>query len=92
MPDLPTLKEAHAGDVNVDMWYGIFAPPGTPADQVQKLNHELREILAAPEVRTAFQTQGMDPATSTPEEFRRLVAKDADRWAALVKSAQIKAD
>jgi tripartite-type tricarboxylate transporter receptor subunit TctC len=92
MPDLPTLKEAHAGDVNVDMWYGIFAPPGTPADQVLKLNHELKDILAAPEVRAAFQTQGMDPATDTPEEFRRLVAKDADRWAALVKSANIKAD
>ena len=92
MPDLPTLKEAHAGDVNVDMWYGIFAPPGTPADQVQKLNHELKDILAAPEVRAAFQTQGMDPATDTPEEFRRLVAKDADRWAALVKSANIKAE
>lgn len=92
MPDLPTLKEAKAGDVNVDMWYGIFAPPGTPADQVQKLNQELKDILVAPEVRTAFQTQGMDPATSSPEEFRRLVATDADRWARLVRAANIKAD
>lgn len=92
MPDLPTLKEAKAGDVNVDMWYGIFAPPGTPADQVQKLNQELKDILVAPEVRTAFQTQGMDPATSSPEEFRRLVAADADRWARLVRAANIKAD
>ena len=92
MPDLPTLKEAKAGDVNVDMWYGIFAPPGTPADQVQKLNQELKDILGAPEVRTAFQTQGMDPATSSPEEFRRLVATDAERWARLVRAANIKAD
>jgi len=92
LPDVPTLKEAHAGDVDVDMWYGVFAPPGTPAEQVQKLNHELRDILAAPEVRTAFQTQGMDPATSTPEEFRKLVARDADRWAAVVRNANIKAD
>jgi tripartite-type tricarboxylate transporter receptor subunit TctC len=92
LPELPTLKEANAGDVNVDMWYGIFAPPGTSADLVQKLNHELKDILAAPEVRTAFQTQGMDPATSSPEEFRRLVARDADRWAALIRTANIKAD
>jgi tripartite-type tricarboxylate transporter receptor subunit TctC len=92
LPELPTLKEANAGDVNVDMWYGIFAPPGTSADLVQKLNHELKDILAAPEVRTAFQTQGMDPAASSPEEFRRLVARDADRWAALIRTANIKAD
>lgn len=92
MPDLPTLKEARAGDVNVDMWYGIFAPPGTPPEQVQRLNQELKDILAAPEVRTAFQSQGMDPASSTPDEFRRLVARDADRWARVVRTANIKAD
>jgi tripartite-type tricarboxylate transporter receptor subunit TctC len=92
LPDVPTLKEAHAGDVDVDMWYGVFAPPGTPADQVQKLNQELKDILSAPEVRTVFQTQGMDPATSTPEEFRKLVARDAERWAAVVRNANIKAD
>jgi tripartite-type tricarboxylate transporter receptor subunit TctC len=92
MPDLPTLKEAKAGDVNVDMWFGIFAPPGTPADQVQKLNGELKDILALPEVRTAFQSQGMDPASSSPQEFRRLVTRDADRWAGLIRAARIKAE
>jgi tripartite-type tricarboxylate transporter receptor subunit TctC len=92
LPDLPTLKEAKAGDVNVDMWFGIFAPPGTPPAEVQKLNQELRDILASPEVRTAFSTQGMDPASSSPEEFRRLVARDADRWAGLIRTAKIKAE
>ena len=92
LPELPTLKQARAGDVNVDMWYGVFAPPGTPADQVARLNRELREILAAPEVRAAFQSQGMDPATSSPEEFRRLVERDAQRWAQLIKAQGIKAE
>lgn len=92
MPDLPTLKEAKAGDVNVDMWYGIFAPPGTPADQVQRLNRELKDILAQPDVRTVFQAQGMDPASSTPDDFRRLVGRDAVRWAGLIRSANIKAE
>jgi tripartite-type tricarboxylate transporter receptor subunit TctC len=92
MPELPTLKEARAGDVNVDMWYGLFAPPGTSPELVQKLNHELHDILALSEVKTAFQTQGMDPATSSPEDFRRLVARDADRWANLIRTAHIKAD
>ena len=92
MPDLPTLKEAKVGDVNVDMWYGIFAPPGTPADQVRKLNGELKDILSSPEVRAAFQAQGMDPATSTPEEFRQLVARDAERWASVIRTAGITAE
>jgi tripartite-type tricarboxylate transporter receptor subunit TctC len=92
LPQVPTIEEAHAGKVNVDMWYGIFAPPGTPADFVQRINHELHDILAAPDVRTAFETQGMDPATSTPEEFRRLVEQDAQRWAAVIKSQGITAE
>ena len=68
----------------------IYAEEDTPADQVARLNRELREILAAPDVQAAFQTQGMDPATSSPEEFRRLVAQDAERWARLVKAQGIK--
>ena len=92
LPQLPTLEEAHAGKVNVDMWYGIFAPPGTPAAEVQRLNRELKDILAAPEVRTAFQTQGMDPATDSPEQFKQLVEQDAERWARLIKSQGIKAE
>jgi tripartite-type tricarboxylate transporter receptor subunit TctC len=92
LPQVPTLAEAHIGNVNVDMWYGIFAPPGTSPDLVARLNHELKDILATPEVRTAFETQGMDPATSTPEEFRRLVEQDADRWAQLIKAQNIRAD
>jgi tripartite-type tricarboxylate transporter receptor subunit TctC len=92
LPDLPTLAEAHAGKVNVDMWYGVFAPPGTPAEEVARLSRELKDILAQPEVRNAFQAQGMDPAWSSPEEFRRLVARDADRWAGVVRTANIKAE
>lgn len=92
LPQVPTLAEARAGNVNVDMWYGIFAPPGTPAELVARLNRELKEILAGPEVRTAFETQGMDPASSTPEEFQRLVEKDAARWAQLIKTQNITAE
>ena len=91
LPQVPTLAEAKAGNVNVDMWYGIFAPPGTSPQLVAQLNRELREILASPEVRTAFETQGMDPASSSPEEFRRLVEQDAERWSRLIKAQNITA-
>ena len=92
LPDVPTLAEAKAGNLNVDMWYGVFAPPGTPAAEVSKLNQELKKILAADDVKRAFQVQGMDPATSTPQEFKALVEKDAVRWAKLIKSQNITAE
>ena len=92
LPDVPTLDQARAGKVNVAMWYGIFAPPGTPPEFVARLNNELKEILALPDVRAAFMTQGMDPVGSTPAEFQQLVAQDAKRWAALIKSQGITAD
>ncbi|MGZ5272176.1 MAG: tripartite tricarboxylate transporter substrate binding protein, partial [Ramlibacter sp.] len=92
LPQVPTLAEARAGNVNVAMWYGVFAPPGTPADMVAHLNRELKDILALPEVRTAFETQGMDPASSSPEEFHRLVEQDAERWARVIKAQGITAE
>lgn len=92
LPDVPTLAEARAGNVNVAMWYGVFAPPGTSPEFVARLNRELREILAQADVRTAFQTQGMDPASSSPEELRKLVEQDAKRWADLIKSRGITAN
>lgn len=92
LPDVPTFREARLGDVNVDLWYGVFAPAGTPVDQVDLLNREIRSILASDEVRRAFEPQGMDPASSTPGEFKSLVHKDARRWADLVKARGITAD
>jgi tripartite-type tricarboxylate transporter receptor subunit TctC len=92
LPDLPTLAEAGVGQVNVDMWYGIFAPKGTPPALVAQLNREIQQILASEDAKRAFSTQGMDPATSTPEAFGQLVERDATRWAQLIKAHQITAD
>jgi len=92
LPDVPTLTEARAGEVNVDMWYGIFAPRGMPAEQVARLNREINDILASEDVRRAFSAQGMDASSDTPEAFGRLVARDARRWADLIKTQNIKAD
>jgi tripartite-type tricarboxylate transporter receptor subunit TctC len=92
LPDVPTLAEAKAGNVNVDMWYGIFAPKGMPAAQVAALNREINDILAGDDVKKAFSGQGMDPSTGTPEAFVRLVSQDAERWAKLIKTQNIKAE
>jgi tripartite-type tricarboxylate transporter receptor subunit TctC len=92
LPNVPTIAESKVGQVNVDMWFGIFAPKNTPNDIVQAYNKEIKLILASEDIQKAFQPQGMDPANSTPEEFGRLVEKDAIRWAALIKSQNIKAE
>ena len=92
LPDVPTLAESGVGTDNVDMWYGIFAPKGTPADVVARLNLEISRILKQPGIANAFESQGMVPATSTPAEFAALVNKDAQRWADVVKKGSITPD
>jgi tripartite-type tricarboxylate transporter receptor subunit TctC len=92
LPDVPTLAEAGVTADNVDMWYGVLAPKGTPPDVVARLNKEIAAVLRQPEVATSFESQGMVPASSTPAEFGALIRKDADRWAAVVKRGNITAD
>jgi tripartite-type tricarboxylate transporter receptor subunit TctC len=92
LPDVPTLGEAGVTTDSIDMWYGVLAPKGTPADVVARLSEEIAKVLKQPDVATAFESQGMVPQTSTPAEFGALVAKDAQRWADVVKRGNITAE
>ncbi len=92
LPDVPPLRTLNLGHLDVDMWYGVLAPHGTPKAFTERLNQELKDILALPEVKAAFETQGMTPAHSSADEFRTLIAKDAVRWAVLIQAQAIKAD
>jgi len=84
LPDVPTLAEAGLKGVDVDMWYGFFAPKGTPADIIDRLNREIVAILSASEAKAAFEAQGLIPATSTPAQLGEIVARDRRRWADVV--------
>ncbi len=88
-PPLSTLK---LGNLNVDMWYGVLAPAGTPRPEIDRLNAELRDILALPAVASAFESQGMTPEHSTPDAFREVMVADAKRWADLIKTQGITAE
>lgn len=90
LPDVPTLTESRTADVNVDMWFGVFAPKGMAPAMVVSLNREINDILSSDDVKKAFSSQGMDPSSGTPEAFGQLVQKDAERWAALIKAQNIK--
>jgi tripartite-type tricarboxylate transporter receptor subunit TctC len=92
LPEVPPLRSLGMGDLDVEMWYGVMAPAGTPKPVIDRLNAELKEILALPEVTSAFQTQGMVPAHSTPAQFQAILARDAERWARLIQAQKITAD
>ena len=84
LADVPTLGESGLKGVDVDMWYGFFAPKGTPTDLVERLNRRIVAILEAPEARTAFAAQGLVPATSTPAALAEIAARDRARWADII--------
>lgn len=92
LPDVPTLTEAGLQGADVDMWYGLFAPAGTPEAIVQRMNQSINVILQDPATARAFDAQGMVPATSTPAEFGALVARDAKRWDDIITRTGISAD
>ena len=92
LPEVQPLRALGLGQIDVDMWYGLFAPKGTPAPLVQQLNTGLAGIVGDADMKAEFLTQGMVPASSTPAEFRALIERDALRWAELIKSQNIAAD
>ena len=92
LPEVPPLARLGLGELQVEMWFGVLAPAGTPRALIERLNAEIKTILALPEVKTAFETQGMSPASSSPEEFRALIARDAERWARVVQAQRITAE
>jgi tripartite-type tricarboxylate transporter receptor subunit TctC len=91
-PDVPTLKELGLPDLEVDTWYGVFAPAGTGKEIVAKLNAELNALLRQSEIRDLLGKQGLIPVGGTPERFGELVRKELVRWSRVVEAAGIKAD
>lgn len=91
-PELPSLAEEGVRDIDVDIWYALFAPAGLPREMVSLLNAEMVAILAQSEVRDNLQKQGLNPVTGTPEELARLVEADLERWTRVVRAARISSD
>jgi tripartite-type tricarboxylate transporter receptor subunit TctC len=91
-PDVATMKELGLGDLVVETWYGVFAPAGTPAAVVAKLNAEFNALLRQPDVRALLEKQGMNPEGGSPERFGTLVKSELARWTRVVNAAGIKAD
>jgi tripartite-type tricarboxylate transporter receptor subunit TctC len=90
LPDVPTIREAGVEGADVLIWYGVVAPAATPKDVIARLNREIVKVMGAPAMREKFSQQGVDPASSTPEEFAQLIREEVKRWAKVIRSAGIK--
>ena len=92
LPEVPTMKEAGIDGVEVAVWYGVFAPSGTPKEIVRTLADAVMRATRDPDTRKRLLEQGAEPVGNTPEEFSRLMREEVARWAEVVKVSGARAD
>ena len=90
LPDVPTAAESGLPGFEAVQYYGLAAPAGTPRPIIERLNKELRTILAADEMKKRLIAEGSDPAPSTPEEYAANIQREESKWAALVQKLGLK--
>ena len=92
LPNVPTVAESGYPGFDAMGWFGFFAPAGTRADVIQRLNAEVRSVLAMPEVRERIVATGNEPWWSTPAEFGGFVRAEIGKWAKVVRESGASAD
>ena len=90
-PDLPTLDAQGVPGFEVNLWYGLLAPAGTPRDVIMRYNAVVNEILQEPKTVESLAKQGLTVTGGTPEQFAQFLASDAAKWQKLVAEAGITA-
>ena len=91
IPDVPTIGETVPG-YEVSIWYGMAAPRGTPPEIVEKLNQAVNAVLADPKLQARLAELGGEPMPMTPAEFGKLVAEETEKWAKVIRAANIKVE
>ena len=90
-PDVPTMAEL-GFPIDIDTWYGLLAPAGTPKDAIVRLNAETVRILNLPELKERTRSQGIELGASSPEEFAAFLKADIAKWSKAIKETGIKMD
>jgi tripartite-type tricarboxylate transporter receptor subunit TctC len=90
LPEVPTTGEAGVKGADSPLWFGLWAPAGTPADAVQKISADVRKALADPGVREKLQALGNDTMDMSPAEFAKFVREEVDTYQRVIKAAGIK--
>ena len=92
LPDVPTLAEAKLADFEINAWFGVFAPAGTPKPIVDRLNAEMARIITDPAVQERLIQQGIDPVHGSPEDLAALQKTDLAKWRIAVEAAGARLD
>jgi tripartite-type tricarboxylate transporter receptor subunit TctC len=90
IPDVPTIAESGIAGFESGSWQGVVAPAGTPREVVARLNAEIGRIVNMPEMRDNLGKQGADVRTNTPDEFAAFIRIEKEKWAKVVKDANVK--
>ena len=90
--EIPSLHEQGVTGYDVDLWLGVWGPAGMPAPLLNKLNSDIRTLVAQSETTEKLNAQGLIANTSSPEQFSKLVKEDWERWGRVIKEAKITAD
>ena len=91
LPDLPTMNSIYPG-FESDNWYAMFYPKGTPKPIVDKLNAEIRKALDTPEIKAFMPREALDPVASSPEELSALLKGEIEKYARVIRLANIRVD
>lgn len=93
VPDLPGMKEAGLPEYNIEFWYGMFVPAGTPPAVVKKIYDATISAMQQPSVKAALAREGTEVSISgSPEQFDKFLAEDGKFWVNLVKNANVKVE
>jgi tripartite-type tricarboxylate transporter receptor subunit TctC len=90
LPDVPTMQEAGVANYDVASWQALFAPAGTPAAAVTRMNAEIEKIIAMPEVAAKMESLGLEHTPNTPAQFAEFNRNELAKWAKIVKEGNIK--
>lgn len=91
-PEVPTIAASGVPAFVSTVWYGFLGPAGIPRPVVERLAGEIGAVLKDAEVGRVLSQQSIDPLTSTPDEFARLIANEVEKWAKVVKESGAKID
>ena len=92
LPDVPTLSEAGLPGFEITSWFGLLVPAGTPAPIIARLNAEAARVLARADVRTTLAAQGLEVASSSPEQFGAHIRSEISKFSRIAKAAGIRAE